>query len=878
MPYSLPTNEPPFQAFPRSHLTRSIPAVFEQQVIQQGEKIAIQMEKDEISYQALNALANRIAHQLLIECGEEKHTETARPVILLMHQGIEAIAVILGILKAGMLYVPVEPTDLPQRIALICSESDAQIIVTDSENKALAHTVSAKDELVPILNVDSLSSTLPIENPAIEITPMNYCYIFFTSGSTGQPKGVVDNHRNLLHNILRYTNNLNITADDHLSLVQSCSFSGSVSSIFAALLNGATLHPIDVRREGIAILARRLADEKISIYHSVPTLFEVVTEQLVATEQRLPALRVIRLEGDQCYPRHIALFKQHYDDCIMANGLGTTETGLCSQYLIDKSINISSDVVPIGTPPVDMEILIVNEDGSPLPPGHYGELTVKSAYLAVGYWRNRELTAAKFKPCKDPAVRQYYTGDMGRQREDGTLEYLGRSDFQIKLRGQRVEIEGIQTLLDTLPEVYQAVVSPYVNTHGHQQLLAYLVPQPNQQIPDVTQLRTLLSSKFPAYMHPARFITLAQLPLDNNGKVARKDLLAPNRQRPELGHAYMRTESELEKQIAEVWCNLLQLDCVGIHDNFFDLGGDSLLAFMLPLEIRQVTGLVIPEGVLLQAPTVSQLCKLLEQHRQFQNHAQCIVPIQQGGSKRPLFFVGGHTGRVLEFRDLAPLLGPERPFYALQPEASSQKTYSTEIKKIASTYLNAIREIQATGPYQLAGYCFGGLIALEMAQQLKAQGERVEPLILIETTCPGEETKRKLSLQRHWADLATLSAWKKIARIAKKAVGALNWLILSMKLKLSAHQYNVSNIEKAHGIASANYRLLRYDDEALLIGFEPDSAYQIPHHTGWNQWLTDNMQVVTFARSHGGRYFSGCHFFHEPYLSKLAEELRKYLT
>ena len=438
----------------------------------------------------------------------------------------------------------------------------------------------------------------------MRFAPDQLAYLFYTSGLTGKPKGVVDSHRNVLHNIMRYTNSLHICASDRLTLLQSCSFSGSVSSLFCALLNGATSFPFSLQHEGPDRMASWLSQEGITIYHSVPSIF-----RLLATGRcHYPSVRIIRLEGDQASPKDVEFFRTGFPDtCILVNGLGATECGIVRQYFVAKDTPTPQAVVPIGFAVEDMEVLLLDEDGTAVRPDDIGEIAVRSRYLSPGYWRRPDLTAAAFRP--DPAggpERIYRTGDLGRRLPDGCLVHLGRKDFQVKIRGFRVEVAEVEGALLSLPTVQEAVVVAREDRPGDRRLVAYLVPTA-RPAPTVTVLRQALAAVVPDYMVPAAYVLVDALPKTPGGKVDRRALPPPGRTRPALDQPLVAPRTPVEATVGAIWQEVLGLDEIGIHDNFFDLGGHSLAASQVIARVTETLHVDLPLRVLFAAPTVTGL-------------------------------------------------------------------------------------------------------------------------------------------------------------------------------------------------------------------------------------------------------------------------------
>ena len=462
-PDGRPTN--PFVQFSRADLEGSLAARFERHAAQQPGRLAVKMGAESLSYGALERAANRVAHAIVDRIGDGNE-----PVALLLPQSVDQVVAVLGALKAGKIYVPLDPAHPPLRLGEAIADAGARLVVTDARHAGRARAVAPH---AAVLDVAALPAATRDEPPGLEIPPDAGAYIFYTSGSTGRPKGVLDTHRNVLHNVMRYTNTLRLTSDDRLTLLQGPSFSGAVSSLFGALLNGAAALPFDVPRDGAERLAGWLAEEAVTVYHSVPALFRAIAPH----GRALPALRLIRLEGDRATPRDLALFREHFaPDCILVNGLGATECGLVRQFFFTAASPVPDGVVPIGEAVEDMEALVVDAAGSPVAPGETGEIAVRSAYLAPGYWHQPELTAARFVAAPDrPGARLYRTGDLGRFRPDGLLEMLGRRDGMAKVRGHHVEVAEVEAALLALPEVAETAVLVREDTPGEARLVAYVV-------------------------------------------------------------------------------------------------------------------------------------------------------------------------------------------------------------------------------------------------------------------------------------------------------------------------------------------------------------------------------------------------------------------
>lgn len=600
-----PTNA--FVEFGREEIEQSIPDRFEKQVHKYPNRVAVKTRNHELTYDALNQAANRVARAILAQRGSGEE-----PVTLLLENDAPMIAAILGVLKAGKIYVPLDPALPRARIAYILENSQAGLIVTD--NKHLSFARELAQDTLQLINIDEFDSSLSIENPGLSIPPDAFAWILYTSGSTGQPKGVVQTHRNALHYVMNYTNSFCIYMDDRLTLLYSCSASAATHNIFSALLNGASLYPLDIKQEGLARMAAWLLQRDITIYNSVPTVFRYFLDTLTGEEQ-FPNLRLIIMMGEPVYKRDVELYKKHFSkDCIFVNRLGSTETGSIRWYFKDQETQIIDSNVPVGHSVEDNEILLLDDAGDQVDFDQIGEIAVKSRYLSPGYWQRPDLTQAAFLHNPEGGdERIYRMGDLGHMLPDGRLVCLGRKDFQVKFKGYRIEPAEIEMALLDLDTIKQAVVMAREDRPGDQRLVAYLVPTAGQQAPTVTKLRGSLAEILPEYMIPSTFVTLDALPLSPNGKVLRRALPAPNRVRPNLDNVFVAPRTPVEETLAEIWAEVLDLDQVGIYDNFFELGGHSLLATQIISRVIRKLEVNVSLQSLFQSPNVAEMAVVITQ-------------------------------------------------------------------------------------------------------------------------------------------------------------------------------------------------------------------------------------------------------------------------
>jgi amino acid adenylation domain-containing protein len=587
-------------AFDARELDGSLVDRFERQVASGPDRVAVGDSTRTLTYAELDREANHIARALLALSPQRQDT-----VGLWLGHEAAMIAAIWGVLKAGKIYVPLDPALPAARIAHLVEDAQARAIVTDAGHAlGLASLPMPRPEIV---DLDALATGSPAPAPAIPIPADDLCYLLYTSGSTGEPKGVPHRHRNVLADIRRQARDLRVEADDRYALLFSCSSSASVSSIFGALLNGASVWLFDLRANGLAGLPRWLDDRAITICDFSVGTFRQVTSMLAAGGGP-PALRLMSLGGEVVTRRDVDLFREHFSPgCVLQNAMGCTEARMITQYFVDRHTELDGPTVPVGHAVAGKRVLVLDEQRRPVPPGEVGEIAVQSEYLSPGYWGQPELTDAVFLP--DPAgggARIYLTGDVGRQREDGCLVHLGRKDSQVKVRGYRIETAEVEMALLSVAEVADAFVAADRDETGEGSLVAYVVPA-GRPGPTVSALRAALARTLPIYMVPRAFVLVGALPRTLSGKVDRTALPPAPRVRPALDHAYVAPRNPMETVIARLWEEVLDIEGVGVEDDFLDLGGDSLLASRILNRIAEVCGVEPPVVQLLAGRTVAQL-------------------------------------------------------------------------------------------------------------------------------------------------------------------------------------------------------------------------------------------------------------------------------
>lgn len=877
-----------FVEFPGEDIESSIPSRFQRIAAAYPDALALKTPNHLFTCTELNGAANRVAHALQDVTGGGP-----LPVALMAKDRALLLVSILGVLKAGMFYTIIEP-DLPApRIAEIVARFQPRAIIAD--HGTLNSARSYADEQCRVLEVgEIIQDTAHLErtvNLNLNIPPESLCSVTFTSGSTGAPKGVMQTHRNLLHDSRYRINIFKLGVGDRKVIPNSLAFAAAGMGAFGALLSGATLYLYNLSEQGLLGLKTLLYEEKITLIQSRPGLYRQLMA-LLAEGDTFPYLRAIHMGGEPADDGDISLLRQHLpSDCVLRYSFGTTETGGLTDFVIQPGSSIPLGPLPVGAPLMDKKIRVIDQAGQPLGVGQAGEIVVQSRYLSPGYWRDAELTAQVFQ--RDPSGSDetiYHGGDLGRWRADGMLEFLGRRDTQVKLLGQRVEIGEVEAALRRLPQVLDAVVVPRDDETGGKRLVAYFAPRVAPP-PAPAELRASLGERLPAYMLPAIFVPLEALPRLPNGKVNRAALPAPVRAQPEESDP-ARQPDPVEEMLTDQWKRVLGLRHIGIRDDYFDLGGNSLQALRLMAGIQQATGTYMPPSILLTHPTIAQLATALR-GKDGQAAFASLVAIQVKGGRLPLFLMHAKGLSVMFYRDLARRLGSDQPVYGLQPRGlDGHSEPDSSLPVMATHYLDEIRQLQPHGPYFLAGSSSGGLIAFEMAQQLVTLGEAVGLLAMFDTYAPNPASSEfpredaeddwqnfQARISLHWDNIVErkgAARWRYVkqkAIIAAERAGERGSRILQGRaLSVDAVEDAHLKVQRLHAEARRRYKPEIYPGRLIIFraDHQPHGGRNDPV-LGWQNLARDGIEIHTIL---------GYHYtiMVEPRVRLLAEKLKPYLA
>ncbi|HEX8559671.1 MAG TPA: non-ribosomal peptide synthetase [Pyrinomonadaceae bacterium] len=582
-----------------------ISRAFERQADLHAARPAIHTSEHSLTYGQLEAFANRVANELLARRGD-----SPEPVPLVVAEPALMLGAALGVLKAGKFYVPVNPHFPAARVQLLMEDVNPALVMCDGSGRAALEATPHGREVAQL--EDILAGRGAEDRPGAPIEPERFAYILYTSGSTGRPKGVAQTHRNVLHNIFRH-NALGVGPDDTVTLLSADGFIGAVSNPYMALLNGASLAAYSFRHDGVDGALDWLNARRVTVYYSFPSFFRQVA---AAATQPPPnqSMRLVYFGGEQVFPSDLAAARSLFPAATVSVGLNSTETGLTRLLMLAPEDAIPQNVLPVGGPVEGVEVKILDEAGRELEGGGAGEIAVVSPYIYPRYWRDgAAAAAANGDAAADPDEPHVFrTGDRGYIDDRGGLVHLGRLDSMVKVRGYRVELSEVESALNALPGVKEAAVVPHASTPEEVELVAYVVSsEPN---PDGRGVRRRLAEVLPEPMLPSSLVFVGSLPRTSNGKVDRRALpapgAAPETPAPSPGDAPEgQPLNPFEEGVARIWGRALSADKIGVSDNFFQVGGHSVMAVRVVTAIRKEFNVPLPLQVIFKTPTIKALAE-----------------------------------------------------------------------------------------------------------------------------------------------------------------------------------------------------------------------------------------------------------------------------
>ncbi len=875
----------------KSSETKSILALFSEQVERHPNAAAVSDADETLSYEELDRRTNQAANYLVAN-GIKKGDVVA----IYAHRSAPLVVSILGLMKAGAAFTILDPSYPANRLIDCLKVAHPrgwmQIKAAGQLPKALEDFVT-RIECRLTLNAkfssrDDQISQCSTEAPSVEIQPDDLAYIAFTSGSTGQPKGVMGRHGPLTLFTSWAKEEFELDEADRFCMLSGLAHDPLHRDIFTPLqLGGCVCIPDPNVIESPAQLRDWMRQQAITIANLTPAMCQLLTDG--CDDEQIDSLRYSFLVGDVLTKRDVARLRKLAPTITCVNLYGATETQRAvGHYVIDDSAAWSGrEILPLGKGIRDVQLLVLNRSAQRCGMGELGEIYFRSPHLAKGYLGDDNLTRERFitNPfTDDPADRLYRTGDLGRYLPDGHVEHAGRADRQIKIRGFRIEPGEIEAVIVKHPHIREAVVVAQ-EIDCQKLLVAYVVPDRRKEISE-TDLRDRLAHDLPAYMIPSSIVRLDSLPLTPNGKLDRRALPLPDRTTRDDSDRFVPPRSQTEGVLAAIWKEALHIDHVGVHENFFELGGHSLLAVRIFALLEKQFGRRLPLATLFQAPTIAQLAAVIEKENA--PRASSIVPIQPLGTQPPFFCVHAVGGNVLEYYDLARHLGHDQPFYGLQSLGlNDSHEPHARIEDMAAHYLKEIRAHHPSGPYFIGGRSLGGIIAYEMARQLKEQRQEVALLALLDSYPVGHHKlnsdevlhrpKGGRGLKRiraHAANLRQLGLADKFKYVFSKS----RYAPQRMKGKLWRAFYRafgksglgtprwLRHVEQFNWLAAHRYVPRLYEGPVTLFWASSDLRAKFDMIEGWRKLAPGGLDVHEIPGTH-------LDIIKEPHVAAVAKKL-----
>jgi acyl-coenzyme A synthetase/AMP-(fatty) acid ligase/thioesterase domain-containing protein/acyl carrier protein len=824
------------------------------------------------TYAELDDLSADCAGVIADKCGD-----LPGPVAILMNHGAGLLAAMVGVARSGCFYIVLNRTLPPGRLAEVLKNVRPKVTIADSEHFGTASDMGAMaGELVRFEKIPRGAGRFARQIEPSEDSPFA---LFYTSGSSGQAKALIWTHGGTLHNALHHARALGITSQDRLSLLSPCWAAASVSSLFGALLHGACIFPFDPANAGFRGLQRWIDHKKITVYHSVPSLFRRFIESL-EPDARVDSIRAVKLGGEPMFPTDVERFRKHFNPgTVLINGLGLTEAnGNVCHFRIDPETVIATPAVPVGKALEGIQIRLLADGGGEVEPGQAGEMALRGPFLSPGIWNGAEME--RQGSLRDGWLR---TGDLARRDAAGVYEHLGRKDGQIKLRGLWLTPSEAEAALLRIAGVMEAAVVAVEARAQGKVLVAYACWR-GEPLPEL-ELRAELGRDLPPHLVPVRCVALPELPLLPNGKVDRFRLSEKAvkilKDRPVL---LKESKDPLELRLVQIWENILPVKHISVSDDFFALGGDSLSAVSMFAWVEKWLGVHLPPSTLLRAETVEKLAAIIRKGG-WSSEDSCLVPLQVHGTKPPLYCVPGAGCHAFSYRALARNLGDQQPLFAFQLQGIEGRLPNLRtVEEIASSCLDALRRHKPNGPYCLCGASFGGVVAFEMARRLVAEGERV-PFVGLFDSRAGEypKVKARLSLRNRMRlavhnlifltenQSLTRQDLKRALRVARqdwprlwtaKLLHRTPWRPASYKLRFACQR-------EACFVARRKYSMQAYPGRLHLFRVEaqpPADLFEADPELGWTGMATGGLRIIDVPGGHGFE-------IQEPHVAVLAAKL-----
>jgi len=834
--------------------TLSIQQLFNHAAQRHKDKPAISFKDESISYGNLNVRAENLSRAILHFAPDEDIIGVSTT------RDLNMVVAVIAILKAGKAYLPLDPTYPEDRLIQIIEDSGLNFCVASAiENKFFS---KLDLETIDFDRTYSLPvQTLPFENPNV--------YVLYTSGSTGKPKGVYLTQLAVVNLIIWQNNSSIANADSKTLQFAPLTFDVSFQEIFATLTTGGQLILIDdVMRLNPDNLLEKIERDKINRIYLPFVALQFLAETAGSIGTFPSALQEVMTAGEQLkITPQVENFFKAIPGCVLYNQYGPTECHVVTQLKLSGDPAKWPGLPNIGKPIDNTEIYITGENMEILHDGETGELCIAGASLASGYLNKPELTGQKFLPLNlgnSSQTRIYRTGDLARVLSDGNLEFIGRNDDQVKIRGYRVEVGEIEVMLNRVPGIAQAVILAKEDHNGQKRLVAYISSANGQE--DTAYVRAEIQQKLPVYMIPSVFVWIKEFPRTGSGKIDRLALPVPDQLHFANQSTCIAPQTDTEKQIAKIWEELLQIKDIGIDDNFFEMGGHSLIAVQFMIQIEKTNGHGLPLATLFEYPTIRTLARLFDGQNRPTAYTP-LVPIKPSGSKTPIYIVHGGGYNVLNFSGIGLHVDSEQPVFGIQAQGLDGIGEPMDnMEDIARYYIESILAQNPTGPYALAGYSFGGYVVIEMARQLRLIGHDIKLLAIFDTNAKNLDfhgngmgvyvEKIKKQLPKFW--------WivKSFFRNPKKTLTYQGyWLSKKMNFipgmdTAAEHPdgaiYEIMRrIDEKYEIAYQAYKLTPFDEKIHLFR-ATDNIYFVEDYKylGWKKYAKKGVEVYDVPGDH----------------------------
>lgn len=826
----------------------SLPDLLAIQALKTPNNIAVEYYGQRISYQRLHEQANQMAHYL-----QSLGITSGDVVAVALPRGPELVISLLAIMQCGAAYLPLDHEYPVARLQYILEDAGSEFLITQ---KALTAALPKWPNTIMIEDAVGLLDSQPRTKLKTVIDPSNLAYLIYTSGSTGNPKGVAITHRNLVNLLTSIGIEPGIKETDRVLFITTIAFDIAGLELYLPLTKGATLvianH--ETARDG-RLLLEMIVNEKISILQATP-----ITYQMLIAAGWLQKLPIKLFCCGEALPFKLAteLLKRCEQ---LWNMYGPTETTI---YSAKKQIKVDDTLISIGVPIDNTQFYIINKKGKLLPPESIGEIAISGDGVGNGYWKRPQLSTEKFieNPfSKTTNTKLYRTGDLGRLLNNNEIECLGRIDNQVKIRGHRIETGEIEHLLSVIEGINSAVVLAKNDT-----LIAFIVTATEIKNVDA-QIRIWireLAVKLPSFMVPSEFNILKELPKTLNDKIDRIALLE-YKTRTNKQQAYNSPTTKEEMLVAAIWQDYLNVENIDIFSDFFEMGGHSILAVNVMIKIEQETGKRIPLSALFENSTVEKFAKLLDTDNAISS--DYLVPTKPIGIKTPLFIIHGAGLNILNFVNIIQHFDSEQPVYCFQGIGpNGYDSWFESIEEMASTYIESILKINPNGPYAIAGFSFGGVVAFEIARQLKAQGKTVSIIALLDTYVDSSyhyksHTHKKMvryydrTYRRLDYLMEMLTSWKSFKLRINAKKNYIEQQYLGINNQLTAEEA-IANIEftKANAMVDKiidRYHLKPQNIAVDLFRAKDDDGYKLdPIHLGWKKIALKGVRIYDIPGAH----------------------------